>query len=75
MKIQIESTPEIKVNKPEPLIILNGIIKTVLKSESLKELSKDLRSIDTFGYIWGFGSSHCWVKQNENDNRILLITE
>lgn len=75
MKTQIESTPKIKVGKPEPLIILNAIVKMAIKSKSLKDLAKDLKAIDTFGYKYGFGSSHCWVKQIDNDKRILFITE
>ena len=75
MKIAIESAAKIKIGKPEPLIILNGIIKTALKSKSLKDLSKDLKLIDTFGFKYGFGASHCWVKQIDNEKRILLITE
>lgn len=74
MRIEIESI--VMVDKTcEPLIILNDIIKVALKCKSLNDLSNRLKNIDTFGFIYGFGSSHCWVKQINNNNRILLITE
>ena len=75
MITQIESTPIIKIVNLEPLIILNGIIKTAINCETLKELKEALKTINTFGYKYGFGSSHCWVKQIDKDERILFITE
>lgn len=81
MKVQIETTPRHSIHNAEPLIVLNGIVRTAIKSKSLKDLQSDLKNIDTYGFKFGFGSSHCWVKQinltgdKSESDRILLITE
>lgn len=75
MKVLIENSPKYKLGNYEPLVVLMGIVKVANKSKDLKSLKENLKVIDTFGFHFGFGSSHCWVKQKENDNRILLILE
>lgn len=75
MKVQIESTPTHSIHNAEPLIVLNGIIRSALMSKSLTELKTAIQYIDTYGFMVGFGANHCWVKQDNNGNRILLITE
>jgi hypothetical protein len=79
MKVLIEKTPKLKgtlsnVNY-QPLVILMGIVKVANKSKNLISLRADLKLIDKSGYEYGFGASHCWVKQIGNDSRILLILE
>ncbi len=75
MKVEIENTPMYTLGNPEPLIVLNGIIRLALKSKTLKELETELKTNDTYGYIFGFGGNHCWVKQPNISERILFITE
>ena len=76
MKVQIESTPVCQPFNKEPLVVLNGIIKSALKASSLDELKTSLElHVDTYGFEFGSGSSHVWVKQKDNPERILLITE
>jgi hypothetical protein len=76
MKVQIESTPICQPFNQEPLVMLNGIVKAVLKATSLDEVKTILKlHVDTYGFEYGSGSSHVWVKQKNNPERILLITE
>lgn len=68
MKVQIEIIP-VRWDG------LNEVLKEALESNSLSELRERLNKLDVKGSLkFGFGSSHCWVSDLEN-NRILLITE
>lgn len=72
MKVIVESVPK---NHNCAITVLYDILEGVLKCKSLKELELTFPKIETYGFEYGFGSSHCWVKQKDNDNRILFITE
>lgn len=59
---------------------LNEIIRLASQAKSLVELSSKLKSKKYWTIEYGFGSSHCWIKQkdingNLNENNTLLITE
>jgi hypothetical protein len=77
MKVQIESslTNPYTTDYKHDLITLDGIVRCATLSTSLAKLKDNLDAVHTSGFIYGFGSNHCWVKQNGNENRILLIIE
>jgi|GEM_PF-2249406 hypothetical protein len=76
MKVQIESSLSNPYTKDYQfdLVTLDGIIRAALLEPTLEHLKEALKLMHTSGFKYGFGSNHCWVKQNKSDNRILLIT-
>jgi hypothetical protein len=76
MKVQIETSLSnpYTTNYKYDLITLDGIVRCATSSTSLDKLKDDLSAAHTSGFTFGFGSNHCWVKQNGYENRILLIT-
>lgn len=77
MKVQIEKSLSNAYTDgyKHDLITLDGIVRCAISSTNLDKLKDDLSDLHTSGFTYGFGSNHCWVKQNGNENRVLLITE
>jgi hypothetical protein len=77
MKVQIENTI---IQTSERLFEFNSIVRDALNSKSIEDLKSALDYQTFYKFKYGFGSTHCWVKQIDVDGqlleqRVLLITE
>jgi ACT domain-containing protein len=71
MILEIET--EINVNS---LAAINVVIKFAKESRSIDELYQKIRGLDQReNLLVGRGSQHVWVVYQDNDERILKITE
>jgi hypothetical protein len=78
MKVQIEN--QITAHNMQWVKDLNNLIEVAKKAANLPDLCGRLNGKKYQTLTYGFGSTHCWVKQmdmncNLNEERTLFITE
>ena len=78
MKVQIQDT--LISTEPSNVREFNHILKCALRAECFKQLDDSLSTASIKEFRWGFGSSHCWVKEFHSygtlsENRLLFISK